>query len=92
MTYNFNATEKEAAAALGWSWQLLKKKRHDGEIPSHCYVKHGYKLVRYCLPLLQDWSLAPQDLEAQARAVAALEATRPSNSVTKRGRKSAAAA
>ncbi len=86
----FDATERNAAAALSISLDTLRKRRLAGKIPPHCYVKYGYKCVRYCLPLLQDWQLAPDDLEAQARAIALLEPQRPSNQPVKRGRKFAA--
>jgi hypothetical protein len=72
----FNATERIAAAALGISLETLRKRRLAGKIPPHCYIKHGYKCIRYCLPLLRDWQLAPDDLEAQARAIALLESQR----------------
>jgi hypothetical protein len=87
---SFDATERIAAAALGISLETLRRRRLAGKIPSHCFVKHGYKCVRYCLPLLRDWQLAPDDLEAQARAIALLESQRPSNQPLKRGRKVAA--
>jgi hypothetical protein len=90
LTLAFDINEKAAAAALGWSVETLRKKRLAGKVPTHVYTKMGYKLVRYCLPLLRDWQLAPDDLEAQARAIALLESQRPSNQPLKRGRKVAA--
>jgi hypothetical protein len=87
---SFDVTERIAAAALDISPVTLTRWRLDGKVPSHCYVKLGYKCVRYCLPLLRDWQLAPDDLEAQARAIALLESQRPSNQPLKRGRKVAA--
>jgi hypothetical protein len=83
----FDATERIAASSLGISLETLRKRRLAGKVPTHCYVKYGYKCVRYCLSLLQDWQLAPDDLEAQARAIALLESQRPSNQPLKRGRK-----
>lgn len=88
--FDFDTTERTAAAALGLNFQTLRRWRLAGKIPDFCYVKLGYKIVRYCLPLLQDWQLAPDDLEAQARAIALLESQRPSNQPLKRGRKVAA--
>jgi hypothetical protein len=87
---SFNATERIAAAALGISLETLRKRRLAGKVPTHCYVKYGYKCVRYCLPLLRDWQLAPDDLEAQARAIDLLQSQRPSNQPRKRGQKVAA--
>jgi hypothetical protein len=89
-TLRFDTDEKKAAAELGWSVETLRKWRLAGKIPTHVYTKTGYKFVRYCLPLLRDWQLAPDDLEAQARAIALLESQRPSNQPQKRGRKIAA--
>jgi hypothetical protein len=89
-TLTFDADEKAAAAELGWSVETLRKWRLAGKIPGHVFTKNGYKLVRYCLPLLRDWQLAPDDLEAQARAIELLQSQRPSNQPRKRGRKVAA--
>jgi hypothetical protein len=88
---SFDATERIAAAALGISLETLRKRRLAEKIPPHCFVKYGYKYVRYCLPLLRDWQLAPDDLDAQARAIELLQSQRPSNQLRKRGRKVAAA-
>jgi hypothetical protein len=87
---SFDATERMAAAALGISIETLRKWRRSGKVPSHTYAKSGYKFVRYCLPLLRDWQLAPEDLEAQARAIEVVQQSRPSNQPRKRGRKVAA--
>ena len=84
---NYNATETEAAAVLGVATDTLKNKRLRGDIPSHCYTKFGYKLLRYCIPLLRDWQLDPTDLDAQARAMGQLQDSRVSNFPAKRGRK-----
>jgi hypothetical protein len=59
------------------------------EIPSHVYMKFGYKTLRYCLPLLRDWQLNQDDPAAQARAIEALQNSLPSNQPMKRGRKAA---
>jgi hypothetical protein len=88
--FDFDNTERDAAAVLGISVDTLRRWRLAGHIPPHCYIKLGYKCVRYCLPLLRDWQLAPDDLEAHARAIALLESQRPSNQPQKRGRKVAA--
>jgi hypothetical protein len=90
ITLSFDATERNAASALGLSLETLRRRRLAGKIPAHCFIKHGYKCIRYCIPLLRDWQLAPDDLEAQARAIALLESQRPSNQPVKRGRKVAA--
>jgi hypothetical protein len=90
MKIEFISLERDAAAALGLSPQTLKRWRLDGKIPAHVFVKIGYKIVRYSIPLLLDWQLDPDDLEAQSRAIAAIQAQRPSNQHQKKGRKSAA--
>jgi hypothetical protein len=90
MNFNFDTPEKTAAQALGIGIETLKKRRSSGEIPDYCWLKLGYRTVRYCLPLLQDWAIDSTDLEAQARAREALQATRPSNLPRKRGPKTAA--
>jgi Helix-turn-helix domain len=87
---NFDATEKQAAQALGISFETLRKWRRSGKIPTHVFTKFGYKHVRYNLSLLRDWQLSPEDLEAQARAIEAVQNSRPSNAPRKRGRKVAA--
>lgn len=53
--FSFDATEREAAIAIGISPDTLKNKRLRGDIPSYVYTKFGYKLLRYCIPLLRDW-------------------------------------
>jgi hypothetical protein len=85
--YQFNATRDDAAAAIGISPETLRKWEHRGKIPHHVYTRMGYKTVRYCLPLLADWQIDPDDLEAQTRAIEALNATRPSQQPRKAGRK-----
>lgn len=87
--FYFDTTERAAAAALGILTDTLKKRRLADKVPSYLYTKYGYKCVRYCLPLLIDWQRAPDDLEAQARAIELLESQRPSNFAKKRGRKAA---
>jgi hypothetical protein len=87
---SFDATERIAAETLGISVETLRKWRRAGKVPSHVYAKSGYKFVRYCLPLLKDWQLDPDDLEARARAIELLQSQRPSNAPRKRGRKIAA--
>jgi hypothetical protein len=67
--FKFDADEREAARAIGIAPETLKNMRIRGVIPPHCYTKFGYKLLRYCLPLLRDWQLDPTDLEAQTRAM-----------------------
>ena len=86
---NFDTTERDAATALGISPDTLKAKRLSGVIPLHCYTKFGYKLLRYCLPLLQDWQIDPTDTAAQARANEQLQNSRVSNLPRKQGRKAA---
>jgi hypothetical protein len=90
MILNFDTPEKEAAKVLGIAAETLKKKRLKGFIPPHLYTRIGYKLIRYCLPLLKDWQLDPEDLAAQARAIELVQDSRPSNAPRKRGRKAAA--
>ena len=87
--FSFDATEREAAIAIGISPDTLKNKRLRGEIPAYTYAKFGYKLLRYCLPLLRDWQLDPDDIEAQSRAMEQLQNSRVSNLPAKRGRKAA---
>lgn len=85
----FDADEREAAREIGIAPDTLKSMRIRGDIPRHCYTKFGYKLLRYCLPLLRDWQLDPSDLAAQARAMEQLQNSRVSNIQVKRGRKAA---
>jgi hypothetical protein len=89
MIYQFNATRENAAAAIGISPETLRKWEQRGKIPSHVYTRLGYKTIRYCLQLLADWQIDPDDLQAQARAIEALNATRPSQQPRKAGRKAA---
>jgi hypothetical protein len=89
MTFNFNATRLQASRLLGISIETVKKWEYKAKIPAHCYTKFGYKTVRYCLPLLQEWQLNPDDIEVQTRSAAALAASMPSNQPTKAGRKAA---
>jgi Helix-turn-helix domain len=84
---SFDAKEKAAAAFLGISVETLRKWRRSGKVPAHTYAKSGYKFVRYNLFLLRDWQLAPDDFEAQARAIEVVQQSRPSNAPRKRGRK-----
>jgi len=63
----FNSSEKEAAEFMGVSVPGLKQRRLKGTIPSFCYTKIGYRTVRYCLPLLKQWQLNPNDAELHAR-------------------------
>jgi hypothetical protein len=84
---HFDCSERKAASAIGISLDTLKRWRLNKKIPIHLYTKLGYKTVRYCLPLLLDWQIAPDDLEAQSRAIAAVQSQRPSNQPQKRGRK-----
>jgi hypothetical protein len=90
MNFNFDTPEKYAAKAIGIATDTLKKRRLKGDIPPHVYTKIGYKMIRYCLPLLKDWQLDPEDLAAQARAIELVQDSRPSNAPRKRGRKAAA--
>jgi hypothetical protein len=90
MNFNFDTPEKDAAKAIGIATDTLKKRRLKGDIPPHVYTKIGYKMLRYCLPLLKDWQLDPEDLSAQARAIELVQDSRPSNVPRKRGRKAAA--
>ena len=87
MILNFDTSEKEAARTIGIAPDTLKRDRLDGKIPSYVYTKFGYKRIRYCLPLLRDWQLDPDDLQAQARAMQLIEDSRPSNVPRKSGRK-----
>jgi MerR HTH family regulatory protein len=89
MTYLFNATRDEAGRAIGISGETIRKWERQGKIPPHVYTKIGYRTVRYCLALLTDWMLSPDDLQAQARAIEALNATRPSQQPRRAGRKAA---
>jgi hypothetical protein len=91
MIYQFNSTRNEAAAAIGISPKTLRKWEQRGKISSHVYTRMGYKTVRYCIPLLTDWQIDPDDIEAQCRAIEALNATRPSQHPRKAGRKANAA-
>jgi hypothetical protein len=86
--YKFNATRVEAGGAIGISGETIRKWERSGKIPSYVYSKFGYRTVRYCISLLTDWMLSPDDLEAQARAIESLNATRPSQQPRKTGRKS----
>ena len=90
MNFNFDTPEKDAAKAMGVATDTLKKRRLKGDIPPHVYTKIGYKMIRYCLPLLKDWQLDPDDIAAQARAIELVQDSRPSNAPRKRGRKAAA--
>jgi MerR HTH family regulatory protein len=69
MIYQFNSTRDEAAAAIGISPETLRKWEQRGKIPPHVYTRLGDKTVRYCLKLLTDWQIDPDDLQAQARAI-----------------------
>jgi hypothetical protein len=89
MNFIFDTTEKDAAKTMGIATDTLKKRRLRGDVPTHTYTKIGYKTIRYCLPLLKDWQLDPEDLQAQARAIELLQNSRPSNQPQKRGRKAA---
>ena len=84
MILNFDTPEKEAAKVLGIAADTLKKKRLKGFIPSHLYTRIGYKLIRYCIPLLKDWQIDPDDIDAQARAIELVQDSRPSNTPRKR--------
>jgi hypothetical protein len=88
-SYQFNATRDEAGRAIGISGETIRKWERQGKIPPHVYSKIGYRTVRYCICLLTDWMLSPDDLQAQARSIAALNATRPSQQPRKAGRKAA---
>ena len=85
----FDTPESKAAETLGVSPETLKTWRLGGKIPSHVYTKFSYKTLRYCLPLLKDWQLDPNDLQAQARAIELIQNSRPSNAPRKSGRKAA---
>jgi hypothetical protein len=87
--FRFDTDERGAASEIGISPDTLKGMRIRGDIPPYCYTKFGYKLLRYCLPLLRDWQLDPNDLEAQTRAMEQLQNSRVSNLPTKRGRRTA---
>jgi hypothetical protein len=89
MTYLFNATREEAGAAIGIAAETVRKWERQGKIPPHVYSKIGYRTIRYSIALLTDWALSPDDLQAQARAIDALNATRPSQQPRKTGRKTA---
>jgi hypothetical protein len=91
MTFNFNANRLQASRLLGISIETVKKWEYTGKIPAHVYTKFGYKTVRYCLPLLQEWQLNPGDIEVQARSAAALAASLSSTQPARAGRKSTAA-
>lgn len=85
----FDADERLAAKEIGVAPDTLKAMRIRGEIPSYIYTKFGYKLLRYCLPLLRDWQLDPTDLAAQSRAMQMLADSRVSNQPAKKGRRAA---
>jgi hypothetical protein len=89
MIYQFNASREQAGAAIGISPETVRKWEQQGKIPTYLYTKMSYKTVRYCLPLLTDWQIDPDNLELQARAIEALNATRPSQQPRKAGRKAA---
>ncbi len=46
-------------------------------------------ITRWCIALLNDWVLDPEDMEARARSIEALNATRSSQQPRKAGRKAA---
>lgn len=75
----FNATPTEAAALLGITQDALEYKRLRGDIPPHVYTKFSHKMIRFCLILLRDWQLSPNDPIALARSIALLESTRLSS-------------
>ena len=77
--FKFDTDEREAAKAIGVATDTLKGMRVRGEIPKYVYTKFSYKLLRYCVPLLQDWQLAPDDADAHARACDRLQSTRASS-------------
>jgi hypothetical protein len=52
--FRFDADERGAAKAIGIAPDTLKNLRLRGDIPSYVYTKFGYKLLRYCIPLLRD--------------------------------------
>lgn len=89
MEFRFDADERKAAEEIGVAQETLKGMRIRGIVPPYCYTKFGYKLLRYCLPLLRDWQLDPTDTAAQARAIEQLQNSRVSNLPSKRGRKAA---
>ncbi len=89
LKFEFNADRAAAGKAIGIAAETVRAWERKGKIPPHCYTKIGHRTVRYCLTLLTDWVLDPDDLDAQARSIEALNATRPSQQPRKAGRKAA---
>jgi hypothetical protein len=89
INYQFNADREAAGKAIGIAAETVRQWERKGKIPPHCYTKIGHRTVRYCLALLNDWVLDPDDMEARARSIEALNATRPSQQTRKAGRKTA---
>jgi hypothetical protein len=87
--YVFDLTERDAASLVKMSIPGFKKMRLSEKIPPHCYIKLGYRTIRYCGDLLLDWMIDPDDLEAHARANEQLQNSRISNLPRKSGRRAA---
>jgi hypothetical protein len=85
----FDSDEKRAAETIGISGSGLKQMRLRGRIPNFCYTKIGHRTIRYCLPLLQEWQLNPDDLEHQARLASQLTASGCGGYTRKRANSSA---
>jgi hypothetical protein len=88
--YKFDSTRQDIANLMNVSIETVKRWEKISKIPPHCYVKLGYKTVRYCPDLIRDWMVNSQDPVAWARSIEALQNSLPSNQSQKRGRKAAA--
>ena len=87
INYQFNADREAAGKAIGIAAETVRQWERKGQIPPHCYTKIGHRAVRYCLALLNDWVLDPDDMEARAWSIESLNATRPSQQPRKSGQK-----
>jgi hypothetical protein len=88
MRFDFTASNQSAAETIGISHRTLKNWRLAGKIPAYTYTQHGDKYF-WCLDLLWDWHLDPNDLDAQIRAMEMIQNARTTNFARKSGRKAA---
>jgi hypothetical protein len=86
----YDTREQDISEIFDVCTETVKRWRRTGKIPAHCYKRFSWNCVRYCLPLLLDWQKDPDNLEAQAKAIKALNSQNFEVLNTKRIRKSRA--